>query len=152
VTSVAAYLHGLPPERRKTINRIRAVIKKNLAKGFREGMQFGMIGYYVPHSLFPPGSHRNPKEPLPYAALASRKNHVAIHLIAAYADSAVERYLRDAFAAANLRLDMGKCCLRFRYTEEIPLDIIGKAIAMLSVGGWIQIYEDSRRTHAARKP
>ncbi|MBM3769252.1 MAG: DUF1801 domain-containing protein [Acidobacteria bacterium] len=141
-TTVDAYLEELPEDRRAAMKKLRATIKKHLPKGFAEGMQYGMIGYFVPHKLFPPGYHCNPKEPLPYASVASQKNYISIYLMSAYIDSAVEKYIKTEFAARGLKLDMGKCCVRFKKIDDIPHDIIGEAIAMTSVADHIQSYED----------
>ncbi|MBM3788507.1 MAG: DUF1801 domain-containing protein [Acidobacteria bacterium] len=140
-TSVADYVAGLPEDRREAIERIRAVIRKKLPKGYEEGMQYGMIGYYVPHKLYPAGYHCDAKQPLPFAAVASQKNYISVYLMAAYADGAVERYIKSAFAESGRKLDMGKCCLRFKKPGDIPLDIIGTAISMVPVREWISIYE-----------
>lgn len=150
-TTVDAYLEEVPEDRRAAMKKIRATIKKHLPKGFAEGMQYGMMGYFVPHKLYPAGYHCNPKEPLPYASVASQKNYISIYLMSAYIDSAVEKYIKAEFAARGLKLDMGKCCIRFKKPEEIPHDIIGKAVAMTSVADHIQNFEDILKQQAARK-
>jgi Domain of unknown function (DU1801) len=141
--TVKQYLSELPEDRRGPMTKLRAVFKKNLPKGFAESMQYGMIAYSVPHSLYPAGYHCDPTKPLPFAAIASQKNYISVYLMSAYADSEVEASLRKSFAGAGRKLDMGKCCLRFKKPDEIPFDIIGKAIAMVSVADWIRQYEST---------
>src|SRR5262245_39673683 len=127
-TTVKEYLAELPAERRKVIEAVRATILKNLPAGYEEGMQYGMIGYYVPHSLHPAGYHCDPRQPLPFAALGSQKNHMAIYLMCVYGDTK----LRDEFSAAwkktGKKLDMGKSCIRFKKIEDVALDVIGQTI------------------------
>ncbi len=135
-TTVAAYLSSLPADRRAAIESVRKVILDNLDTTFEEGMQYGMIGYYVPHSVFPDGYHCDPKQPLPFAHLGSQKNHMALYLMGLYAcepedESALTRWFRAAWAKAGKKLDMGKCCVRFKKLEDVPLDVVGELIRKL---------------------
>lgn len=142
-TTVKAYLAELPPERRAAISAVRDVILKNLDKDYEEGMSYGMIGYYVPHRVYPPGYHCNPKLPLPFAGLASQKNHMSFYAMSVYADRAEEDWVRERFAERGKKLDMGKCCIRFKKLEDIPLDVIGEIIRRVPVVRCIEHYESA---------
>ncbi len=146
--TVAEYLEELPDDRRAAIGKVRAVIRKNLPKGFVEQMSYGSIGYVVPHKLHPAGYHCDPKLPLPFANLASQKNHMAFYLMSAYS---FEPWLRKQFQARGKKLDMGKCCIRFKKLEDLPLDVIGEAVGKLSVAGYITQYEDAVKLSKSRK-
>jgi hypothetical protein len=135
--TVAKYLAELPPDRKAALSAVRKVILANLPAGYEEGMQYGMIGYVVPHRLYPAGYHCNPKQPLTYAALGSQKNHMALYLMCAYGDPATLEWLRKAYAAAGKKLDMGKACLRFKKLEDVPLEVIGQVVARVSVKQYI---------------
>ena len=125
--TVAQYLSALPKDRREALKAVRSTILKNLPKGYAEGMQNGAIGYFVPHSIYPPGYHCDPKQPLPFGGLASQKNHMAIYLMCVYSDPELEAWFREAWAKTGKKLDMGKSCVRFKKLEYLPLDLIGKA-------------------------
>lgn len=139
--TVEAYLAELPDDRREAIGAIRKVILKNLPKGYAEGMQYGMIGYSVPHSLYPAGYHCDPKQPLPFASLASQKNHMALYLMCAYGDAEYETWLREAWTKAGKKLDMGKSCIRFKRIEDVPLDVVGQAVKKVPVKKFVAFYE-----------
>src|SRR5258708_4649818 len=113
-TTVDQYLAELPEDRRAAISAVRDAILKNLPKGYEEGMQYGMIGYYVPHSVFPAGYHCDPKQPLPFAHLASQKNYMAVYLMGVYGDSPHSKWFVDAYKRTGKKLDMGKACVRFK--------------------------------------
>lgn len=149
-TTVAAYLRDLPPDRRAAISALREVMLGNLDRGFEEGMQYGMIGYFVPHSIYPAGYHCDPRQPLPFAALASQKNHMAVYLMSIYADPVEERWLREQWARAGKKLDMGKCCVRFRGLDDVPLDVLGAAIKRISLKRHIEHYESVFRAMSKR--
>jgi hypothetical protein len=141
--TVAQYLKELPDDRREAIEAIRAVILKHLPKGYEEGMQYGMIGYYVPHTLYPPGYHCDPKQPLPFASLASQKNHMALYTMTVYSDPEVQAWFTKAWTAKGHKLDMGKSCIRFKKLEDVPLDVVGQLMKKVSVKQYIQTYEDA---------
>jgi hypothetical protein len=132
-TTVEEYLRGLPTDRRVAISAVRKVIQTNLPKGYVECMSYGMIGYVVPHSLYPAGYHCDPRLPLPLACLGSQKNHMALHLMTVYGDPATEKWFRQAWAAAGKKLDMGKACMRFKKIEDVPLKVIGQLVARVPV-------------------
>jgi hypothetical protein len=140
-TTVDEYLAGLPEDRRAAISAVRQVILDHLPEGFEEGMQYGMIGYYVPHRIFPAGYHCDPRQPLPYAALGSQKNHMAVYLMCVYGDPATEQWFREAYAATGKKLDMGKSCIPFKKLGDLPLDVIGQAIARISASNYVGRYE-----------
>lgn len=133
--TVKEYLDGLPEERRKALSKVRAVVRKNLAKGFRESMNWGMITYEVPLSLCPDTYNG---KPLLYAALASQKNHMAIYLTGCYMSDATRREFESAYAAAGKRLDAGKSCVRFKKVEDLPLEVIGDAVAEYTVEEFVK--------------
>lgn len=142
--TVKEYLAELPPERRLTIQAVREVILKNLPKGYEEVMH-GMIGYVVPHKVYPPGYHCDPKQPLPFVGLASQKNHMAVYMMCIYMDKETEVWFTKAYKASGKKLDMGKCCLRFKKLEDVALDVIGQAIARIPVKEYIALYEKSKK-------
>ena len=141
-TTVEEYLNELPAERRAVIERVRQVILDNLPTGYQESMTWGMISYEVPLERYPKTYN---KKPLSYAALAAQKNNYTLYLMCAYNGSMQEGWLEERFAAAGKKLDMGKSCLHFRKLDDLPLDVIGEAIAMVSVDDYIAQYEQSRR-------
>jgi hypothetical protein len=140
-TTVKDYLASLPAERRDAVQALRKVILANLGKGFEEGMQYGMIGYCVPHSLYPAGYHCDPKQPLPFASLASQKNHMSFSLMSVYLDPEEERWFKAAWQKSGKKLDMGKACVRFKRLEDVPLEVVGQAFARTSAAQYIQRYE-----------
>jgi len=149
--TVEQYLAELPEDRQEAIQAVRATILKSLPKGYEEGMQYGMIGYYVPHSLYPPGYHCDPKQPLPYASLASQKNHMAIYLMCVYGNAEQETWFREAWAKTGKKLDMGKSCVRFKRIEDLPLKVIGQAIKRVPVKKLIAHYESALEGSHARR-
>lgn len=140
-TTVEAYLKELPEDRRQALEAVRAVILKNLPNGYAEGMQYGMIGYFVPHDVYPPGYHCDPKQPLPFAGLASQKNYMSIYLMCIYGHPEHEAWFQDAWAKSGKKLDMGKSCIRFKKVDNVPLDVIGKAVKRVPVKKFIEHYE-----------
>lgn len=154
-TSVQAYLDSLPDDRRAIVDAVRRVILANLDSGYSEAMQYGMIGYAVPHSVFPAGYHCDPAQPLPFAALASQKNHVSLYLMGLYLGSTDDKeseevlWFRQAWAGAGKKkLDMGKSCVRFKKLEDVPLEVIGEAIRRMPASLYIERYLEG--TTAAR--
>ena len=139
--TVSEYLQALPAERRTAISAVRDVILANLPTGYQEVMQYGMIGYVVPHSIYPAGYHCKPSEPLPYAALGSQKNHMALHLCTVYGHKETQSWFRKAYDATGKKLDMGKACVRFKNLEQLPLDVIGQLIARTPVKKYVAYLE-----------
>lgn len=140
--TVKDYLKELPPERKMTITKLRDVILKNLPKGFEEGMSYGMMGYYVPHSIYPAGYHCKPELPLPFAGMASQKNFIAFYHMGIYANPDLFKWFVTEFPKhSTAKLDMGKSCIRFKKPEHIPFELIGKLMKKISVKDWINLYE-----------
>jgi uncharacterized protein YdhG (YjbR/CyaY superfamily) len=141
-TTVDKYLSELPEERQLAINKLRKEVKKNMPKGFQETMNYGMIGYVVPHSKFPAGYHCNPKDPLPFMNIASQKNFIAVYHMGVYANPELLKWFTDAYAKAGVgKLDMGKSCIRFKKPENIPFKLIGELASKMSPDDWIALYE-----------
>lgn len=139
--TVEEYLDELPEERREVVARVREVILRNLPRGYRETMNWGMVCYEVPLENYPDTYNG---QPLGYAALAAQKNYVALHLMCAYQDSELEKKLREGFARAGKKLDMGKSCIRFKRLEDLPLEVIGEAVASTPPEKFIEQYEKGR--------
>lgn len=142
-TTVREYLDGLPDDRRQAIESLRKTIRANLDRRVVESIQYGMIGYAIPHSVYPPGYHCNPEQPLPFLSLASQKNHMALYLFCLYCDpKEVERFSK-AWKKTGKRLDMGKSCVRFRKIEDVPLDVVGDTVKRMTVEAFVRAYEGS---------
>jgi hypothetical protein len=150
-STVQQYLASLPADRRAVIESVRSVIRKNLDPLFEEGMQYGMIGYYVPHSVYPAGYHCDPKQPLPFVCLASQKNYMSVYLGCVYGDPERERWFRDAWAKTGRKLDMGKSCVRFKKLDDLALDVIGESIRRVPARAFIEWYESVVK-NAKRRP
>lgn len=154
-TTVQQYLAELPDHRRSALEGLRNVIRKNLDPVFDEGMQYGMIGYYVPHRVYPPGYHCDPSQPLPFICLASQKNYMSLYLGCVYGPER-ERPFREAWAKTGKKLDMGKSCVRFKKLEDLALGVIGESIRRTSARGFIRYYESviksSRQRAAGKRP
>jgi hypothetical protein len=137
-----AYIAEMPADRQKAFSKLRAVIKKNLPKGFKEGMGYGMLGYSVPHSMYPAGYHCDPKQPLPFMSIASQKNFIAVYHMGVYAMPELNKWFLKEYAKVSTKKpDMGKSCLRFKKPEEIPFELIGELAAKITPEEWIKYYE-----------
>ena len=150
--TVDEYLRALPEERRAAIAAVREVILRNLDRDYEEGMQYGMIGYYVPHRVYPAGYSADPRQGLPFAALASQKNYMSLYLMGLYcgcvdgvSDTELVRWFRAAWAKTGKKLDMGKACIRFKRLDDLPLEVVGDAIRRLPARTYIEQYEKVRR-------
>ena len=141
--NVKEYLAELPADRRAAVQAIREVILKNMDKagGLEEGMSYGMIGYVVPHSVWPAGYHCDPSLPLMMAAVASQKNHFALYLMCVYGNEEVQDWFRKAWTAAGKKLDMGKGCVRFRKIEDVPLEVVGELFRRMTVAKFLGVYQ-----------
>ncbi|MGE0268074.1 MAG: DUF1801 domain-containing protein [Candidatus Omnitrophota bacterium] len=140
--TVKEYLDELSDDRRKSIEAVRRMIRKNLPDGYAEMMQYGMIGYVVPLRLYPQGYCNDRTRPLPYVSLASQKNYMAVYLMGIYGDA--EQWFIEEYKKTGKRMDIGKCCVRFKKLEDLPLELIGKAVAKISVKEMITRYERRR--------
>ena len=146
-TTVKAYLDSLPADRRAAIGAVRKAILDNLDKGFEEGMQYGMIGYYVPHSIFPAGYHCDPKQPLGFVGLASQKQYMAIYLGTIYHDSDERDRFVTEWKKIGKKLDMGKVCIRFKKLDDIPLDVIARSLKRTKLKKYVADYEAILANH-----
>jgi Domain of unknown function (DU1801) len=146
--TVEKYLASLPSDRKTAIETIRNVIRRNLPRGFEEGIQYGMIGYYVPLSRYPTTYNG---QPLGAAAVASQKGYMSLYLMNVYSDPKLKAWFERAFRDAGKKLDMGKSCVRFKRLEDLPLDVIGEAIAKLDVDRFIATFE-AARTQVRKRP
>ena len=140
--SVDKYLAALPLVRRETIAAVREVVLDHLPEGYKETMQYGMIGYVIPLETYPVTYNG---QPLEYAALASQKNYVSLYLMNIYGDEVAAQWFTEEYKAGGKRLDMGKPCVRFRKLEDVPMGLIGQAIARTTVADFIKLYKESRR-------
>ena len=144
MNSIDDYLKNLPQDRLEVINKLRSIIKDNLPAGFEEAMSYGMIGYVVPHSLFPAGYHCDPKLPLPFVSIASQKNFVALYHMGIYANPDLLKWFTSEYPKhVKSKLDMGKSCVRFKKMDQIPYDLIGELAKKMSPEQWINLYQRS---------
>lgn len=142
--TVQDYIEKLPDERKEAFNRLRETILKHLPAGFEECISYGMIGYVVPHSLYPKGYHCDPKLPLPMINLANQKNFIALYHMGVYANPDLLNWFVGEFPKhSKSKLDMGKSCIRFKKMNDIPYDLIAELIAKVSVEKWIECYESA---------
>lgn len=140
--TVEQYLAELPADKQKPVSELHKIIKKNLPRGFKEGIGYGMIGYSVPHSMYPAGYHCDPKQPLPFLSLASQKNFIAVYHMGVYADPKLLKWFTEEYAKAGVgKLDMGKSCIRFKNPDKIPFKLIGELASKVKPAEWIATYE-----------
>ncbi|TWU16066.1 DUF1801 domain-containing protein [Allorhodopirellula heiligendammensis] len=139
--TVDDYLSELDPERKRILIAVRQFILNNLQPGFAEGMQYGMIGYYVPHSRYPAGYHCKPSEPLPFLSLASQKNYCSLYAMSLYSDADQLKAFQERWKQSGKKLNMGKSCIRFKQTDDLALDLIAEHLRAISVEDWIATYE-----------
>jgi len=137
------YLAELTEERKQIITKLRQVILDNLPDGFKEEMSYGMLGYVVPHSLYPPGYHCNPKIPLPFISLASQKAHIGFYHMGIYSDEKLLKWFTSEYEKTDIKvkLNMGKSCIRFKKEAHIPFELLGELVAKVTTKDWIAIYE-----------
>lgn len=140
--TVDEYLAELPDDRRESIEAVRSVILKKLPNGYEEGMQYGMIGYFIPLKRYPDTYNG---EALCLASLASQKHHMAVYLMNVYGNPDVERWFMEEYKKSGKKLDMGKSCVRFKKLEDLPLELIGETIAKTSPEQYIAYYEAARK-------
>ncbi|WP_248724352.1 DUF1801 domain-containing protein [Seonamhaeicola sp. ML3] len=143
-TTPQQYLDELPEDRKAPIQNLRQQILDNLPEGIVETMGYGMLGYVIPHSVYPEGYHCDPKLPLPFMNLASQKNFIAVYSMAIYAKKGLYDWFISEYAKrCKYKLDMGKSCIRLKRMDDIPYELIGELTAKISAEEWIEIYEDS---------
>jgi len=140
-TSVTDYLAELTLERRKIVEAVRKTVRKKLPKGYVESMQYGMITYSVPLKRYPETYN---KQPLGYVSIAAQKNHYAVYLMGIYGDDRLREWFESEYRKTGKRMDVGKSCVRFKELDDLPLDLIGEAVASLPVEDFIALYERAR--------
>lgn len=138
--TVKEYLESLPDDRKKIISDLRKAVAKNIPKGFEETMNYGMIGFVVPHKIYPKGYHATPELPLPFINIASQKNHIAVYHMGLHG-KLLEWFLAEWNMHSEKKLDMGKSCIRFKKAEDVPLKLIAELATKLSPQQWIEQYE-----------
>ncbi len=147
VSTPEEYVNAIPEERREVFEKLRETIVENIPDGFREGIGYGMIGYAVPHQLYPPGYHCDPKLPLPFVSIASQKNFIALYHMGIYADpNLLDWFVSEFPKHSKSKLDMGKSCIRFKKPEHIPYDLIGQLMQKMTVEDWVNLYESAFRS------
>ncbi|RIV73159.1 DUF1801 domain-containing protein [Flagellimonas aequoris] len=138
------YISKVPEDRKEVTSKLRETVKTNLPEGFEECITYGMIGYVVPHSLYPNGYHCDPKQPLPFTCIASQKNFVALYHSGIYADKELHDWFVSEYPNyVATKLDMGKSCIRFKNMKTIPYPLIGELCRKMSPQDWINIYEQN---------
>jgi len=143
-TTTEEYLENLPEDRKAAMIKLRDTLKKNLPKGFAEGMSYGMAGFCVPHSLYPAGYHCDPKIALPFISIASQKNFIALHHMGLYASPKLLDWFTTEYAKqVPTKLDMGKGCIRFKKVDQIPYELIGALAKKMTPQNWIDMYTDA---------
>lgn len=141
-TTPEQYLAELPEDRREAVKKLHDIIVKNMPKGFDAIMNYGMLGYVVPHAFYPAGYHCNPKLPLPFAGLASQKNSINFYHMGIYSNPELYQWFTSEYPKHSAaKLDMGKSCIRFKKPEHIPYKLIGELMKKLSMKDWIEMYE-----------
>jgi len=136
------YVAKIPADRQESFSKLRKTIQKNLPPGFEETMSYGMIGYVVPHKIYPAGYHCDPKLPLPFINIATQKNFIAFYHSGIYADPKIQDwFIKEYPKHSHYKLDMGKSCIRFKKPDHIPFELIGQLVQKISVQDWIKLYE-----------
>ncbi len=136
------YIEQLPENRKQAMTKLKQIILDNIPKGFEEVMIYGMIGYVVPHTIYPDGYHCDTKLPLPFINIASQKNFIALYHMGIYADPTLKEWFEKEYPKhCKTKLDMGKSCIRFKKVDQIPYDLIKELVQKMSVQDWIEIYE-----------
>lgn len=142
--NVHEYLENVPEDRKESVKKLYETIAENLPEGFEEGVSYGMMGWDVPLSLYPPGYHCTPGKPLPFLGMASQKNSVNVYHMGIYADRNLYDWFVEEFPKHSKRkLDMGKSCIRFKKPEEIPFALIGELVQKMTPEHWISLYEQN---------
>ncbi|AWW32612.1 DUF1801 domain-containing protein [Echinicola strongylocentroti] len=142
INSPTEYINTVPKERKPYFTKLRNTILKHLPEGFEETISYGMIGYVVPHDLYPAGYHCTPSLPLPFVSIANQKNHIALYHCGIYADDTIMQWFIEEYPKhCTYKLDMGKSCIRFKKPDAIPYELIGLLIGKISVDDYIHLYE-----------
>jgi uncharacterized protein YdhG (YjbR/CyaY superfamily) len=142
--TVNDYLNQIPEDRKEVFDKLRQTIVDNIPKGFEECISYKMIGYVVPHTIYPSGYHCNSKLPLPFLCIASQKNFIALYHMGIYADNKIlDWFLTEFPKHSKQKLDMGKSCIRFKKPSDIPFELIAELMRKISVDDWIKTYEEN---------
>lgn len=154
MTSTAAtpaeYIQAIDDDRREIFEKLRETIVANIPDGFQETISYGMIGYVVPHSLYPPGYHCDPKLPLPFVSIAAQKNFIALYHMGIYADAGLlDWFVTEYPKHCKSKLDMGKSCIRFKKASDIPHELIGQLMQKMTTEDWVERYETQFRRKSA---
>ena len=140
--TVSDYLKEIDPSKKEALSTLRETILKNIPKGFEETMAYGMIGYVVPHNLYPAGYHCKPQEPLPFASIAAQKNFIALYHMGVYANKNLLEWFSENYQKiTGKKPDMGKSCIRFKKPDSIPFELIGQLMKKMTVKQWVDVYE-----------
>ena len=150
-TTVKALIDSLPEDRKKAMRKVRATVNRALPKGYKEGIQYGMIGWFVPHRIYPDGYHCDPSQGVPFAGLASQKNYMSLYLMCIYGDEKQRAWFEREWKKSGKKLNMGKSCIRFKSVDDLALDVIEEAIARVPVDDYIAHYEASIPASARKK-
>lgn len=136
------YLNSLPEERQEPMRKLRETITDNLPQDFSETMSYGMIGYVVPHSVYPAGYHCNPEQALPFMSIASQKNFIGFYHMGIYANPELLEWFQTEYPKhVKTKLDMGKSCIRFKKPDQIPYELIAELVRKMTAREWIELYE-----------
>jgi uncharacterized protein YdhG (YjbR/CyaY superfamily) len=142
--SVDEYVENVSENYREGIQKLREVVKNNISEGFEEMLNYGMIGFVVPHELYPNGYHCDPKLPLPFINIAAQKNFISFYHMGIYAKpSLLEWFVEQYSKTSTVKLDMGKSCIRFKKADHIPYNLIGELVKKMTVQNWIEVYENA---------
>lgn len=142
VATPEEYLNAMDAERRPAFEKLRETILENIPDGFQEMIGYGMIGYAVPHSLYPPGYHCDPKMPLPFAGIAAQKQALTLYHMGLYAmEDLLQWFVEEYPRHSKRKLDMGKSCIRFKKMDDIPYELIAQLMRKMSVEEWVGVYE-----------
>jgi len=150
--TILEYISQLTEDRKEPISKLRNIINQNIDRGFSEEINYGMIGWVVPHSLYPEGYHCDPKLPLPFMSIASQKHFIAVYHMGVYANpKLLEWFISEYPKHCSTKLDMGKSCIRFKKIENIPYNLIGELVTKISANDWIMLYESNVKDARKRK-
>lgn len=136
------YIQNIDEARRPAFERLRETIQQNLSPDFAEEMAYGMVSYVVPHSIYPPGYHCDPKQALPFVSIAAQKNFLAVYHMGVYTNPELLEWFVTEYGKLNLgKLDMGKSCIRFKNVTKIPFELIGRLMQQMSMQNWLDLYQ-----------
>ena len=140
--TVEEILENIPEDRKEAFTNLHQTIVSNLPEGFEPGISYGMLGYVVPHHLYPAGYHCKPSEPLPFVSIASQKNSINFYHMGIYMNpSLLEWFVAEYPKHSAQKLDIGKSCIRFKKPEHIPYELLGQLMQKMTAAQWIALYE-----------